>query len=448
MLRIGNAQGFWGDRPGAAAELAMHQPNLDYLTLDYLAELSLSIMAVQKEKDQNAGYARDFLDVITSLAPIWNGGSNVKIITNAGGLNPALCAKNAALLLEKLNLSKKIAYVTGDDVWTFLHTNPTSYANLESGEPLTMIHPELATANAYLGAAPIVEALSRGADIVITGRVADVSLTVAPCIHHYGWDFHDYDRLASASVAGHLLECGTQVTGGMSTHWLQMDVQRDIGFPFVEMEEDGTFVITKSPYSGGKVSHETVMEQLLYEIGDPFNFLTPDVTVSYASLNLKPDGKDRIKISGAKGKAPTDTYKVSAAYRDGYKIEAMIAIFGPHASRKAKLCGKLLIDRVLRAGYHIERSQIECLGDLSVVPGVIFEPVERDVLEVVLRIALASHHKPALEAFAKEVASLVACGPQGVTGYSSGRPKVREIFGFWPCLIKKELVQPHVEIIS
>lgn len=444
MLRIGNAGGFWGDRPGAAAELLMQQPNLDYITLDYLAELSLSIMAIQREKDQTGGFARDFLEELSSLKPAWEGGSKVKIITNAGGLNPEGCAREAA----KLGLEKKIAYVTGDDVWTFLHTLPSSYPNLETSGSLTTVHADLATANAYLGAGPIVEALARGADIVITGRVADVSLTVAPCLHHYGWDFKDYDRLAAATVAGHLLECGTQVTGGMSTNWLALEKPGDIGFPFIEMEESGSFVITKPLYTGGKVTHETVMEQLLYEIGDPDNFITPDVTVSLAHLDLKPDGVDRIRIVGAKGKAPTDSYKVSASYRDGYKTEAMLTIFGPHAHLKGKLCGKILLDRVWKAGYHIERSNIECLGNLDVVPGVVFEPIERDVLEVVLRIALASHQREALEYFSRQVASLVTCGPQGVTGYSAGRPKVRPIFGFWPCLIKKEFVQPEVEIIE
>lgn len=448
MLRIGNAQGFWGDRPGAAAELAMQEPALDYLTLDYLAELSMSIMAIQKEKDPSGGFARDFLDVLASLAPAWKDGSKLKIITNAGGLNPSGCAKESAEVLKKLGIRKKIAYVAGDDVWRFLHTSPSSYPNLENGDSLTTIHPELATANAYLGAGPIVEALSKGADIVITGRAADVSLTVAPCIYHYKWDMADYRRLAAASIAGHLLECGTQVTGGMSTNWLSIERLSDIGFPFIEMEEDGSFAITKSPFTGGRVSHETVMEQLLYEIGDPDNFITPDVVVSYAALNLKPDGKDRVRISGAIGKPPTDSYKVSASYRDGYKIEAMLVIFGQHAHMKGKLCGKLLLDHVMKAGYHIERSNIECLGNLEVVPGVVFEPVERDVLEVVLRISLASHQKEALEYFAKEVASLVTSGPQGVTGYSSGRSKVRPVFGFWPCLIKKEFLQPKVEFVS
>ena len=444
MLRIGNAGGFWGDSPGAAAELLMQQPNLDYLTLDYLAELSLSIMAIQKEKDPKSGFARDFLEVLRSLKPAFDGGSKVKVITNAGGLNPKDCAIEAA----KLGLGKKIAYVTGDDVWTFLHTAPASYPNLETRDPLTTVHADLVSANAYLGAGPIVEALARGADIVITGRVADVSLTVAPCLHHYGWSFSDFDKLAAATVAGHLLECGTQVTGGMSTGWLTMEKQGDIGFPFVEMEESGSFVITKPLYTGGKVSHETVMEQLLYEIGDPENFITPDVTVSLAHLSLKPNGVDRIRIEGAKGKAPTDSYKVSASYRDGYKTEAMLAIFGPHAHLKGKLCGKILLDRVWKAGYHIERSNVECLGNLDVVPGVLFEHGERDVLEVVLRIALASHQREALEYFSKQVASLVTCGPQGVTGYSAGRPKVRPIFGFWPCLIKKEFVDTHVEVVE
>lgn len=441
MLRIGNAGGFWGDRPSAAIDLVNQQPNLDYLTLDYLAELSMSILAIQREKEPDKGYARDFLDVIAALAL-----KDVKIITNAGGLNPKGLAKEVSSLLESLGVRKKVAYVTGDDVWRFLHTSPHSYPNMESGETMIGVHPDIVTANAYLGAAPIVEALSRGAEIVITGRVADVSLTVAPCIYHYKWDMHDYNRLAGATVAGHLIECGTQVTGGMSTNWLNIEGVMDIGFPYVEVEEDGSFVITKSPFAGGRVSHETVMEQLLYEVGDPNAFLTPDVTVSFAGLQLKQEGRDRVRVSGATGKAPTDSYKVSAAYREGYKMEALLTIFGKDAAQKAKLCGKILIDRVLKAGYHLERTHIEALGAHSVVPGVV--SVESDNLEVVLRVAIASRQKEALEYFSNQIASLVTCGPQGVTGYSSGRPKPRQVFGFWPCLIKKVLVEPSVEFIS
>lgn len=430
MLRIGNTQGFWGDRPQASADMVRQQPDIDFLTLDYLAELSMSIMAIQREKEPAGGYAKDFLEVLASLVPAWKGGSQVKIVTNAGGLNPVQCARDAAALLSRLQCKKKIAAVFGDDVFGKIASGPAT----------------LATANAYLGAQPIVKALTQGAEIVITGRVADVSLTVGPAVYHYNWKWDDYDRLAGASVAGHLIECGTQATGGMTTHWLKMEKKENIGFPFVEMKEDGTFVITKPKGTGGEVTEQTIKEQLLYEIGDPEAFLTPDVTVSFNSLKLYRDGKDRIGVQGAKGRAPTDSYKVSGSYRDGFKCEALLTLFGPQAALKGRLCGQILLDRVAQAGYAIDRFNIECLGALSVVPGVFKE--KGDPLEVVLRVSLAAQQKEALEYFAKEVASFVTCGPQGVTGYSAGRPKVRPVFGYWPALIKKSEVKAQVEMIT
>ncbi len=446
-LLIGNAQGFWGDRPGAAAELVKQQPDLDYLTLDYLAEVSLSILAIQKEKDSALGYAKDFVDVVSSLIPYWKGGSTVKIVTNAGGLNPLECARECRRVLDEHGCSHiKIGVVSGDDVMTHLTKNPNDFHNLDTYDSLNSIHSSLVTANAYLGAEPIVRALKAEATIVITGRVSDVSLTVAPCLAHFGWSWTEYDKLAGATVAGHLIECGTQVTGGISTKWLELQNIQDIGYPYVEMHENGTFVITKPAYTGGSVCEETVKEQLLYEIGDPDNFLTPDVIVSLNSLVIREEEKDRVFVEGAKGKAPTDTFKVSATYRDGYRAEALLALFGPHAARKARLCGDIVLERVREAGYHIERSCVECLGDGAVVPSVV--PHSNEVNEVMLRIAVASHDKEALEYFAKEIAPLVTSGPQGVTGYTTGRSKVRPVFGYWPCLISKERLNPKMELLD
>jgi Acyclic terpene utilisation family protein AtuA len=439
FVKIGNAQGFWGDQPGAAATLISQQPDLDYLTLDYLAEVSMSIMAIQQEKDPHLGYARDFIEVIDSLIPFWNKGLPFKVVSNAGGLNPIGCAEACQKVLQKSSKRPlKIGIMAGDNVLNFLKETPQNplFANLDTNQPLTDIAEKLVTANAYLGAEPISEALKKGADIVITGRTADPSLTVGPCLAHFGWELNDYHRLAGATIAGHLIECGTQVTGGVSTNWLDIEDPAHLGFPVAEIFDDGSFVITKPPSSSGQVTLQTVKEQLLYEIGDPGCYLSPDATVSFLSLTLEMQGKDRVLIKGAIGKPPPLTYKVSATYREGFKTEAFLAIFGPQAVKKGRKCGEIILQRVKEAGFDIQKSCIECLGSGDVVRGLIALPQE-DLLECVLRVAVADSRYEALERFSKEIAPMVTSGPQGITGYTAGRPHIRPIFGYWPCLIPK-----------
>ena len=449
-VKIGNAQAFWGDSPQAAARLAAQQPDLDYLTLDYLAEVSMSIMAIKKEKDPNEGFARDFLDVVRSLVPFWKQKRPLKVVSNAGGLNPMGCAQACADILKKAGCGPlKICIVDGDNVLEAIKANPDNplFANLETGETLGTISGSLVTANAYLGAKSIAEALKMGANIVITGRVADPSLTVGPCAAHYGWEWNDFDRIAGATVAGHLIECGTQVTGGISTNWLDISDPARIGYPVAEIFEDGSFVITKPSGTSGRVSLETVKEQLLYEIGDPDNYLSPDASVSFLSLKLAEKGPDSVHVSGAKGRPPPDTFKVSATYKDGFKAEAFLAIFGHDALKKAKRCGEVILERVQENGYAIQRSCIECLGSGDVVPGV-FANREPDLLECVLRICVADQRLEALVSFSKEIAPLVSSGPQGVTGYTAGRPHIRQIFGYWPCLIKSANLEPQIHCIE
>ncbi len=450
-VTIGNAQGFWGDSPGAAARLLEQWPTLDFLTLDYLAEVSMSIMAIQREKDPQAGYARDFVDVVKSLIPYWEVGSKVRIVTNAGGLNPLACAEACAEVLRVDAFRRwKIGVVIGDDVLNILTNddNNADYQNLETHESLHGIRSKLVTANVYLGAHPIVKALEEGADIVITGRVADPSLTVAPCVFSFNWSWQDYDKIAGATIAGHLIECGTQVTGGVSTNWLGIPSPENIGFPVVEVSSDGSFVITKPEGTGGIVSEQTVKEQLLYEIGDPENYLSPDVTASFLSLKLHTLGPNRVHLSGAKGKAAPDKYKISATYRDGYKVEGFLSVFGRDAALKARRCGEVILEKVRRAGYALSRTHIECLGALDIVPGVFDKSAVENHMECVLRVAAADPKKEALEQLAKEMAPMITSGPQGLTGYTSGRPHVREVFGYWPCLIKTSLVNPEIMFIE
>jgi hypothetical protein len=455
VIRIGNAQAFWGDRSDAAAELLGLEPDLDYLTLDYLAEVSMSILALQRERDSSAGFARDFVDVVRSLAPYWTAGGRCRLIANAGGLNPRGCAEACREALEKAGCrAMKIGVVTGDNVLEEVRTpgewGSSQFQNLDSGESIDEIRDRLVTANAYLGAMPILEALNRDAEIVITGRVADPSLTLAPCLWQFGWSVDDFDRLAGATVAGHLIECGTQVTGGISTDWLDVPDVTHIGFPIVEIAEDGSCIITKARGTGGCVNAMTVKEQLLYEIGDPANYLSPDVGVSFLSLHVEDLGDNRVKVSGAKGKPRPEMYKVSATYRDGYRAAGTLTMMGRNCVAKARRCGEAILHRVRKAGFELRDSVIECLGSGDGGLEIVRQPnaSSADFSEVVLRIAVEAGSRDAAEYFASEMMPFITAGPQGTTGYAEGRPRVHPVYRYWPCLIERDAVAPQVEVIS
>ena len=489
-VRIGNASGFWGDRPEAAAEMLAREPDLDYLTLDYLAEVSMSILATQRERDPHAGYAADFVDVVRSLAPYWKSGGRCRVITNAGGLNPAGCADACAKALQEEGCRPlRIAIISGDDVLPLsdqliLPPLPREQPSTQSephrgrgvggeGETQTVAHhlpspqpspaispstqsarlarergtrltppPPLLTANAYLGAAPIVAALAQHADIIITGRVADPSLTVAPCIHHHGWSDADYGRIAGATVAGHLIECGAQVTGGISTDWLDIPDPAHIGFPIVEVTDDGSCIVTKPHGTGGRVDALTVKEQLVYEIGDPARYLSPDCTVSFLGLQVTDQGDNRVHVAGAIGSTPPDTLKVSATYRDGWRAAGTLTIIGADAAAKAQRTGEIILQRVAEAGHMLRGNVIEVLGAPQRAAG--FNPAAHQ--NVVLRIAVESDSRPAVECFTRQLMPLLTAGPPGTTGYAEGRPKVRPVIRYLPRLIDRAHVTPTIEI--
>lgn len=449
-LRIANAQAFWGDRNDAARLLMQQDEAIDFITLDYLAEVSMSIMAIQRDKNPSLGYARDFIEVVRSLIPFWKKGSKTKIVTNAGGLNPRACGHEILALLRSSDCSHlKVAVVSGDDVLENLKgdSRNRTYNNLESGESLDKVKERLVTANAYLGADKIVEALKAGADIVVTGRVADPSLTVAPCIAHFNWKPTQLSEIAGATIAGHLIECGTQATGGFSTDWLDLPSPHRMGYPIVEVNMDGSCMVTKPEGSGGLVTVQTVKEQLLYEIGDPGNYISPDCTVSLMGISLTQKGKNRVLVSGAKGSESTPYYKVSATYRDGFKAHGTLAIVGKSAVEKGKKCGETFFKRLEQAGWKYDRKLIECLGGGSIFP-VYASCIVGEIKEIVLRLSVADQRKEAIEAFGKEIAPLVTSGPQGVSGYTSGRPKAQPVFGYWPCLIEKNKLSPRWEMIG
>ena len=444
-IRIGNGCGFWGDSVDAPIRLAT-DGELDYLTLEYLAELTMSILAKTKQRDASLGYASDFLDVIDRLAPILATQPNLKIVTNAGGMNPHACARKVAEIIAKHGLhSHRIAVVSGDDLMPNLDAllaNGHALQHLDTGEPLANVRHRVVSANAYLGAVPIAQALRMGANIVITGRVADASLTLGPLLHEFGWTH--IDQFAAGTVAGHLIECGAQVTGGL---WMNADDTthlETVGYPIVEVRANGEFTVTKPPGTGGAINLETISEQLLYEVADPARYFTPDVVADFTGVQLQQSAPDVVSVTGSRGRPATDSYKVSVAIRDGFTASGSLVIFGPNAAAKARKCGAILLDRLKRVGVSFEHSLIETLGAGSCVPGVVAS--QSDPVEVVLRVAVRDPNIASVERFTKEFAPLVTSGYPGVTGYTTGRPQVREVLGYWPALITKGAVGPIVEL--
>jgi hypothetical protein len=363
-------------------------------------------------------------------------------------MNPQACAAKARAALNQAGLAnRRIGIVSGDDLLGQLDqllASGQSLTNLDTGEPLTTIRDKVVSANAYLGSAPIAQAIGEGASIVITGRVADACLTVGPAAHAHGWRWDDLNRLAGGTVAGHLIECGAQVTGGLWINWDESNLDL-VGYPIAEVDADGACRITKVSGSSGAVNIETVSEQLLYEVGDPAAYKTPDVVADFTSVKLHQLGADVVEVRSPRGKPATDTYKVSIAYRDGFAASGTLLIFGPHAQAKARRCGEMVRARLRRAGADPAHFGVECLGAGDCVPGVIGTKSEPP--EVVLRIAVRDPRRAVVERFSKELAPLVTSGPPGVTGYTSGRPAVRESFAYWPALVKKDAVEALLDFV-
>lgn len=446
-LRVGNGAGFWGDNLDAPYLLA-RDGRLDVLTLEYLAELTLAILSHLRARDPSAGFVTDFPDLLTRLVPILAEQPRLKVVTNAGGLNPRSCAAVCGTILDEAGQGREpVAVVEGDDVLGNLRDwseHGLDLAHMETGRPITDVLDRLVSANAYLGARPIATGLADGARLVVTGRVADASLTLGPACATFGWAWDDWPRLAGATVAGHLIECGAQVSGGLWHRWDELVDPAGVGYPIAELRPDGSSVITKAEGTGGLVSCGTVAEQLVYEIDDPTRYRTPDVDVDLTSVSLVDDGPDRVAVRGTAGHPPSETLKVAAVYRDGWTASGILAVAGRRAEDKARAAGAMLIERVRRAGFEPAESLVECLGTGAVVPGTLrpVGPVE----EVVLRVTVRDPNRAAVERFCREFAPLVTSGPPGIAGYASGRPSARPAFGYWPTLIPRSLVEENVTV--
>ena len=445
LVRIGCGAGFWGDS-GEGPKQLVESGQIDYLILDYLAEITMSLLARARSKDPAAGYATDFPDVIARLAPqIKQHG--IRVVTNAGGVNPKACQEVLAAKLKAAGIDLRIGIVTGDDLLPrAAELKQQGIREMFSGGEF----PDKPwSVNAYLGAFPIATALDAGADIVITGRCVDSALALAPLVHEFGWKATDYDLLSAGSLAGHVIECGTQATGGIVTDWKTTVGDWDrMGFPIAEVARDGSFIATKPGGTGGRVAPETVAEQIVYEIGDPAAYLLPDVTCDWRQLSLLQSGPDRVEVRGARGRVPTDSYKVSATYQDGFRATGTMMIGGRDAVARAEATAEAILRRTRRIfgerklGDYL-RSDIEVLGAESNWGA---QARARGTREVILKLAVHHSDKAALEIFSREFLPSATSMAQGITGFAGGRPSVTPLVRLFSCLVPKGSVSIAAEV--
>jgi hypothetical protein len=448
VVRVASGQGFWGDWLEAPRRQVDGGP-IDYLMLDYLAEVTMSILQKQKERDPTMGYARDFVGAVESVFPavVERG---VRVVANAGGVNPDACAAAVREAARRAGYVGRIriGVVTGDDLLPRLDELLAAghpLANLDTGEPLATIRDRVLSANAYIGAGPIVEALRRGANVVITGRSTDTALTMAPLLFEFAWAPNDWNKLAAGIVAGHIIECGAQCSGGNCLYeWRTIPDLANIGYPIVEAYDDGTFVITKHPGTGGRIDVHSITEQLVYEMGRPAEYITPDVIADFTSIRLEEVGKDRVRVFGVTGRPPTDRLKVSIAYRAGYKAVGTLVYAWPDALEKAQCADRVLRARLASLGLCFDEIRTEFVGASATHGPLAGTPP--DLPEVQLRVGVRGSDRAAVERFTREIAPLVLNGPPSVTGFAGGRPKVEDVVAYWPALIDKRVVSTTVRL--
>lgn len=450
-IRIASGQGFWGDLPNAPVQQVKKGP-VDYLVMDYLAEVTMSIMQKQRMKNPDWGYARDFVGVIEQILPEIST-QGIKVISNAGGVNPAACKDEIIKIAREKGFNNlKVAVVDGDNILPDIDKLLKAgheLKNMDTGQPLAAIKDSLLSANVYFGCRPIVQALREGADIIITGRVTDTGLTLAPMIYEFGWKFDDYNKMATGTIAGHIIECGAQVSGGNFTDWEKVEDFVEIGFPIIEAHPNGDFYVTKHENTGGLINEMTVKEQLLYEIGNPADYITPDVIADFTTVHVEQTGPNRVKVFGIKGKPETPTYKVSASYNDGFKLTSTLVYNWPDALKKAVKGGEILQARAQKLGLTFTEFRTEYIG----FNGNNEQPVTEAALaedfdEIQLRVSVSGNNKKDIDRFGMEIAPLILTGPSGVTGFAGGRPKASEIVAYWPALLAKDAVEPRVTIFE
>ncbi|MGC8864906.1 MAG: acyclic terpene utilization AtuA family protein [Bacteroidales bacterium] len=441
-IRIGNAGGFWGDDLTAFRRQLMGGP-LDYISIDFLAEITMSILRKQQLKNPQLGYVTDFLPMISENArEIYH--RKVKVLTNAGGINPLECGRQVTRILREQEIPLKVAVVLGDNIIQDLEAwknEGIDFRNMENGRPFTEVAGKIQSANAYIGMWPLVKALEMGADIVIAGRVTDTSITMAPMAYEFGWKPDDFDRIASALVAGHIIECGAQVTGGNYTDWHKVTSWENMAYPIVEVRPDGTFTVTRHPRTGGLVNMDTVREQLVYEMGNPAAYISPDVIADFRTIHLEEEGPDRVRVSGIKGYPPTPFLKVSMAYQEGYVSSGSIIISAPAALEKARTFADIFWKRI---GVPFTKAHTAYQGynscHLNLAP-------DNEPNEVLLTFSIYDEDLKKHDLFAKSIAPLILSGPPGVA-VTGGRPHIKTVLSYWPALIPKEKVTARILMLD
>jgi hypothetical protein len=443
VLRIGCGAGFWGDTPEGPAQLVA-SGGIDVLVMDYLAEITMSILARMKAKDPSQGYATDFVSLVMRPLARRIADQGIRVVTNAGGLNPAACRDALVALFAELGVPLKVALVEGDDLSDRVDSlRAAGVREMFSGAPLP---DRLVSVNAYLGAFPIAAALDRGADVVVTGRCVDSALVLGPLIHAFGWRPEDHDRLSAGSLAGHIIECGTQCTGGVFTDWRTVPGWDNMGFPIAHCHPDGTVEITKPAGTGGLVTPATIAEQVVYEVGDPGRYLLPDVTCDWRDVRLEQAGPDVVRVTGARGRAPTDACKVSATWSDGWRSSVTMMIAGGEAAARAEATAAAILKRTARliaaAGHGpFTETSVEVLG-AEASHGAASRA--RGAREVVLKIAVRHPDRAALEIFGREIFPAATAMAQGLTGFAGGRPRPQPVVRLFSFLTPKDGLHPAV----
>jgi Acyclic terpene utilisation family protein AtuA len=450
-LRIAGASGFWGDRNDALLDQVRGGP-VDFVLLDYLAEITMSILRVKKLRDPNGGYAGDFLKALAPALPDAVARS-VRIVTNAGGMNPRACAEAVvALARQQGHGGLRVGLVEGDDIADQLGAladRGVPIANMDTGAAFSTIRERVLSANVYFGADPIAEALRQGAQIVVTGRCTDSALALGPLLFHYGWGANDWNRRAAGVVAGHVIECGGQASGGnFAGGWESVPDLANLGYPIAEVEASGDFVVTKHPGFGGLVTPAVVKEQLLYEIGDPRAYLTPDASVDFTSLRLTDEGKDRVRIADVRGGPPPEQSKVSIAYQDGFTNAVGMTFVWPHARERAKATEQLLLERCAKRGIQIDAHHVDWIG-VDGSHGPMAPAPREEPNELLFRMAIRTRDRESAKRFGEEIAPLMLSGLPGAgSGLLTGRPDPRPIVNFWPALVPRDAATPRVEVLT
>jgi hypothetical protein len=449
QVRIANGQGFWGDWLEAPVRQVELGP-IDYLVLDYLAEITMSILQKQRSREPALGYATDFVPLIARIAPHMLD-RGVRVISNAGGVNPVACARAVVAAVRAKGLSGlKVAVITGDDIFGRLDEmlgRGIAFDDLDSGQPIHSIRPRILSANVYVGAFPLVEALETGAHFVIAGRSTDTALTLAPMIHEFGWPANDWDKLAAGTIAGHIIECGAQTTGGnCQVDWQAIPNLANIGFPIIQAYPDASFHVTKHEGTGGRVTSAIVKEQLVYELGDPASYITPDCVADFTTIQLRDDGPDRVLVSGIGGRPKPPTLKTSITYSAGWKAVGTLVYSWPDALEKARAADRIVRERLQNLGLRFDEIYTEFFG-VNACHGPAAAPND-DPPEVQIRIGVRGPDREAVDRFTRELIPLVLNGPPTATGFGEGRPPVREVVAYWSSLLPREEIQTRVEVFQ